>query len=160
MKIVVDTSPLIAFAILQKLELLPQIFDEIWLPTAVFQEATTPDKPYHQTIAQFAQDKVQPIQNRLAVQLLINDVDLGEAEAIVLALENGIDDLLIDDAKGRRVARLNGLYPMGTIGVLLQAKQTGHIPQVKPHLDMLIANKIRIGASLYHHALQLAKESP
>jgi predicted nucleic acid-binding protein len=42
MKIVADTSPLIAFAILQKLELLPQIFDEVWLPTAVFQEATTP----------------------------------------------------------------------------------------------------------------------
>lgn len=60
MKIVADTSPLIAFAILQKLELLPQIFDEIWLPTAVFHEATTPDKPHQQAIAQFAQNKVKP----------------------------------------------------------------------------------------------------
>lgn len=158
MKIVADTSPLIAFAILQKLELLTRIFDEIWLPTAVFQEATTPDKPHHQAITQFARDKVKPVQNRLAVQMLTHDVDLGEAEAIILALENGIDDLLIDDAKGRRVARLNGLYPIGTIGVLLQAKQTGHISQVKPLLDTLIAHKIRIGADLYHHALQLAKE--
>lgn len=158
MKIVADTSPLIAFAILQKLELLSLIFDEIWLPTAVFQEATTIDKPHRQAIAQFAQNKVKPIQNRLAVQMLTNDVDLGEAEAIVLALENGIDDLLIDDAKGRRVARLNGLYPIGTIGVLLQAKQAGHIPFVKPQLDMLIANKIRIGTNLYRHSLQLAKE--
>ena len=67
MKIVADTSPLIAFAILQKLDLLAEIFDEIWLPTAVYQEAVTPDKPHYQAIEQFAKIRVKPVQNHLAV---------------------------------------------------------------------------------------------
>ncbi|MEZ4644360.1 MAG: DUF3368 domain-containing protein [Chloroflexota bacterium] len=94
----------------------------------------------------------------MAVQLLLNDIDRGEAEAIVLALEKNVPDILIDDAKGRRVAQLNGLYPIGTVGVLLQAKQTGHIQAIKPLLDTLIANRIRISERLYQQSLQLAGE--
>ncbi len=93
-----------------------------------------------------------------ALQLLSKDVDLGEAEAIALALESGIGDILIDDPKGRKIAQLHGLYPTGTIGVLLEAKRLGYINQVKPNLDKLIANRIRIGQSLYQQALNLAGE--
>lgn len=52
----------------------------------------------------------------------------------------------------------NGLHPIGTIGVLLQAKRLGHIEAMKPCLDELISEKIRIGNKLYLQALELANE--
>lgn len=128
------------------------------MPPAVFMEATKEDKPHAERIRAFAQRFVVAAQNQLAVQLLLNDIDRGEAEAIVLAFEKNVPDILIDDAKGRRVAQLNGLHPIGKIGVLLQAKRTGHIPTIKPLLDTLIANRIRISERLYREALALAGE--
>lgn len=158
MRVVADASPLIALALLERLDLLDLLFSQIVLPPAVFQEITASGKPYAESLHVFCQNRVLAVQNRIAVSLLANDIDPGEAEAIVLALEQGIVDLLIDDAKGRRVAQLNSLYPIGTLGVLLQAKRLGHIEAVKPLMDMLIANKIRIGHNLYQQALHLADE--
>jgi len=62
-------------------------------------------------------------------------------------------------SEGRKAARAHGLFHIGTIGVLLQAKKTGKIRQIKPLLDRLIRNRIRIGASLYQRALEIAGES-
>ncbi len=68
---------------------------------------------------------MRTVQNEVAVGLLKKDVGLGEAEVIILALENGIENLLIDDHKGRKIAQTQGLNLVGSIGVLLQAKRTG-----------------------------------
>jgi predicted nucleic acid-binding protein len=159
MRIVTNSSPLIAFAILNQLDLLTQIFAEIYIPQTVFNEISVWGKPYSRQLRAFSKGKVKSAQNTIAVQFLNKDVDLGEAEAIVLALEIGIEDILIDDPKGRKIAQLNGLYPIGTIGVLLEAKNLGYISQIKPDLDKLIANRIRIGKNLYQQALQLADEN-
>lgn len=159
MRIVTNTSPLISFAVLSRLDLLPQIFDEIYLPQAVLNEVSIWGKPYSRQLKAFSNDKVMPVRNKIAVQLLTKDVDLGEAEAIALALENKIEDVLMDDPKGRKIAQLHGLYPIGTIGVLLEAKKLGYINQVKPQLDKLVAHKIRIGKNLYQQAFELAGES-
>ena len=76
-----------------------------------------------------------------------------------MALERHIPDILIDDFKGRRIAFFNGLFPIGTIGGLLQAKEKKLIDKIKPLLDILIENDIRIGKSLYRKALNLASEN-
>jgi uncharacterized protein len=156
--IVADASPLIALASIQQLPLLPLLFNDIWLPQAVFDEVTAPEKPYAQMIAEFAQKRIVRVKNRLAIQMLTNDVDLGEAEAIVLAHELGVENLLIDDAKGRRVARLHNLYPIGTLGILLQAKKIGHLIVITPLIDQLVANQIRISRRLYDQTIALAGE--
>lgn len=158
MIVVADSSPLISFAILGKLDTLSQTFTGIYIPEAVYNEVSVWNKPYTTELKDFSQSRVRVVQNRLAVAMLSNDLDLGEAEVIVLALENNINDILIDDYKGRRIARLNNLYPIGTIGVLLQAKKLGHINDVKSLLDILISNKIRISQQLYQKALKLAGE--
>jgi len=158
MKIVADSSPLIAFAILGQLDLLPKIFAEIHIPQAVDDEISAPGKPHARKLKEFSEGKIIAVQNRLAVKVLANEIDLGEAETIALALENGIDNVLIDDAKGRKAAQRNNLHPIGTIGVLLQAKKLGHIDAIKPSLDKLLSEKIRIGNKLYLQALVLAGE--
>jgi predicted nucleic acid-binding protein len=123
MRIVTNSSPLIAFAILDQLDLLTLVFTEIFVPQAVATEVSTWGKPYSRQLKAFSKDRVKSVKNTIAVQILSKDVDLGEAEAIALALESGLKDILIDDAKGRKIAAVNGLYPTGTIGVLLEAKR-------------------------------------
>jgi len=158
MIIVADSSPLISFAILNKLSILDQIFDDIYIPRAVYEELTKKNKPHAQKLKEFAQTRVKQIQNRLAVQFLQKELDMGESEAIVLAIENNIIDILIDEYKGRQIAQSQGLLPIGTIGVLLQAKKMGLIRKVKPELDELVANHRRISHQLYDKALELASE--
>ena len=90
--------------------------------------------------------------------LLQKELDLGESEAIVLAKENKIKDILIDEYKGRKIAKETGLFPIGTIGVLLQAKRQKYIKEIKSELDKLIVNHIRISTDLYATALKIAGE--
>jgi len=158
MIIVSDSSPLISLAILNRLTILDQLFDKIYVPTAVYNEVVRRDKPHFQELNRFSVDRVKQIQNQFAVQLLLKDLDIGESEAIVLAKENNISDILIDEYKGRKIAIAHGLSPIGTIGVLVQAKKKGLIKELKPELDSLIANRRRISPNLYMKALGLAGE--
>ncbi|MGH8024829.1 MAG: hypothetical protein ACRED1_14660 [Limisphaerales bacterium] len=53
----------------------------------------------------------------------LESVDVGEAEAIELALELHADHLLIDERKGRNLAMKEGLPVIGLLGVVLLAKR-------------------------------------
>jgi uncharacterized protein len=158
MIIVSDSSPLVGFAILGMLERLCDIFDDIKVPEAVYHELTVPGRPHYEEIRSFLENKVVPVKNKIASLMMQKEVDEGEAEAIILAIENKIEDILIDDFKGRRAAKTRGLIPIGTIGVLLEAKRRGYVKAIKPLMDKLIKNRIRIGVPLYKRAIQLAGE--
>jgi predicted nucleic acid-binding protein len=125
----------------------------------VFNEITQSDKPFSAKLEKFTKSKKKTIKNKMALSVLSHELDQGESEAIILALENNIEDILIDEQKGRKIAAANGLHPIGTIGILIQAKKLGLIKHIKPLLDLLICNNIRISNGLYNLALNLAKES-
>ena len=88
MIIVSDSSPLISLAILRKLDVLEQIFNRLWIPKAVYDETTMKDRPYSKELELFSKHRIKEVQNVLAVRMLLNELDIGESEAIVLALEN------------------------------------------------------------------------
>jgi predicted nucleic acid-binding protein len=73
----------------------------------------------------------------------------GESEAISLALEIGVDWIVLDDAPGRRLAESMKLPVIGTLGVLLMAKQEGVINEVKPFADALLSVNFRVSPSLF-----------
>jgi len=158
MIIVANSSPLISLAILSRLDLLTELFDEIYIPQAVFIEITESEKPYSEILTHFGKSRVRSIQNTVALSILSHELDCGEAEAIVLALEKDVENILMDEHKGRNIAIANGLHPIGTIGVLLQAKKRDLIKKVKPCLDTLIENNIYISKALYSSSLKVAGE--
>jgi predicted nucleic acid-binding protein len=64
-------------------------------------------------------------------------LDPGEAAAIRLAIVLKADVLLLDERKGRLVARELGLAVAGVLGELLHAKAAGTIAKVRPELIRL-----------------------
>ena len=155
MKIVSNSSPLIALAKIRKLDILRK---DVVIPKAVFDEITKSKKEYAKELYEWGKDRVVEVKNRKAVEYLEMIVDKGEAEMITLAEEMNAEVVLIDDLKARKIAKLRGLNVIGTIGVLLDAKEKEIIKELKPLLDELIEKGIRIRRELYDHALELANE--
>ena len=89
----------------------------------------------------------------LAVQLLREELDSGESEAIVLARELDAVLVLIDERAATRKARGIGLQTVGTLGVLLMAKNKGLVPDLKPLLDSLRQADFRMSDDLYRLVL-------
>ena len=158
MTIVADASPLIALAQIGRLDLMLILFTDLLIPPAILDEISRTNKPYSTELVKFATPFVKQIQNTDRVLELCQIVDRGEAEAIALALENLPTNLLIDERKGRRIAIEHGLSIIGSIGILLRAKQMGQIEAIKPYLDHWMSTDYRIGAKLYLRGLSLANE--
>ncbi len=159
MIIIADSSPLIALAVISKLELLDKLYEEIYVPNAVFQELADNDKAFANELRVFLTGRIKEVENRLAVDVLLSDIGAGEAEAIILALEQQPDAVLIDDLKARKFAKIRGLNIIGTLGILLKAKKSGLIEEIKPLLDELLGANIRISEKIREIALQAAQEA-
>lgn len=161
MIIVSNTSPILSLAQVHQLTLLEQIYGTIVVPQAVYNEATVggPGRHWATQVQNAAWIQTQQVQNETDVSSLLRSLDRGEAEAIVLAAELGADLLLIDERLGRREALRRGLNHTGVLGVLLEAKSTGLLQEIKPTLDTLISHAgFRVRKSLYTRVLKRAGE--
>lgn len=158
MIIISDSSPLISLAIIGRLDLLEMLFEEVYVPLAVYEEVTEEEKPFAKELKKYLTNRVKNVTNKLAVEVLVSDIGIGESEAIVLALEEKPDLVLIDDLKARKFAKMSGLQIIGTIGILLQAKNKGLIQEIKPLISELLFNGIRISNKIIEIALEAAQE--
>ena len=146
--VVTDTSCLIALDRIEQIDLLPALF-VVHAPPAVVDEFGWQPPWLH----------VEPVHDPARVKALLKRVDRGEAEAIALAESYSDVELLIDERKGRRMARQLGLRVTGTAGILLTAKVAGLIQEVRPLLDALIReHKFRLGDRHYERVLRGAGE--
>ncbi len=84
-------------------------------------------------------------------------VDAGEAEAIALASEKNCL-LISDDKQARAAAKRLSISVIGTIGVLVRAKQNGVVSVIEPILDKLEQNNFFISKALREEALKIAGE--
>lgn len=74
-----NTTPLIALAWLHRLDILPALFAAVHIPNAVLDEFQT--KPYAIGVAELAAADwlvVRQVTNPLAVELLLDQLDLGK----------------------------------------------------------------------------------
>lgn len=147
--IVADSGPLIALAIIEQLELLPQLYLQVYLPPAVWEEVTVQGAglPGAQAVSQAKWLTIQAPEPEMIEPLTIL-VDRGEAEAVALARSIPDSIVLLDDAQARRVAERLGVRRIGTLGILRRAKKAGLIAEVKTYIEQLRANGIYIRTSL------------
>jgi len=157
--VVINTTPIVSLALIGKLNLLQQLYDEVLIPPAVEAE-----------ILAGGTDQVGVIDFKVAEYILckplgdpsranfLSDLDRGEAEVIALAQELSADLVIIDEKIARKHAVRMGLTITGVLGVLLRAKEKGLIQDVKPLLEKLQQSGIWLGSVLVEETLRLAKE--
>src|ERR1700744_2490310 len=66
---------------------------------------------------------IKEVKDVALMETLNESVDIGEASAIALTIETPRSMILIDDLKGRKLAKKLGLNFMGVLGLLLKAKE-------------------------------------
>ncbi len=159
MLVVSNTTPLIGLASIQRFSLLHDLFGTIHIPQAVYNEIMDNDHAIGTTdVATALWIQTVPVKNRLAVELLLDEIDLGEAETLVLAHELQADWVLMDERKGRRKLTQLGLPKVGTIGILLKAKQRGIITTLRPELHTLCLKGFSLSQRVIEEVLKQAGE--
>jgi predicted nucleic acid-binding protein len=162
MIVVSNTSPIFYLSTIGQLDLLRQLYNEVVIPTAVFNEITNVGNTDASAsiVPTLNWVKTQSATDQAFVNRLRTELDPGEAEAIALAVELNADRLLMDERLGRGAAMRVGLQVTGVLGILIAAKRNNLIQEVKPLLDALID---RVGfwveEQLYTEVLQAVGES-
>ena len=147
--IVSDTSCLILFEKIEKLDLLRKLFGKVHITDTVLRELNRPVPDWIE-VAELKTD----LRNELKVYL-----DEGEASIIALAFENKKSLLIIDEIKGRKVAKEKGIRVTGSLGVLITAKEKGYLKAVKPVINKIQTTNFRISEDLIDKVLAKAGES-
>ena len=160
MIIVSNATPLISLAKIDRLYLLQDMFEKIYIPQGVYEEVVMEgagkDGAEEVSAAQWIQ--VIDVHDRPGIKAMSDKLDKGESETIVLAQELGANLVLMDERLARRKLEALGVRKIGTLGILLKAKDTGLIVAIRPDMDHLIARGIRIGRRVYRQVLQIADE--
>jgi predicted nucleic acid-binding protein len=158
-KVVVNATPIIALALVGRLNLLQLLYDEVIVPPAVRDEvlAGGPGAVGAAQMRQATWIRVVALQDPQRADLL-SDLDRGEAEVLSLAQEMGADLVIIDERLARRHAKRVGLRLTGTLGVLHKAKSLGFVPAVEPLINQLLEGGIHLSDAVVAEALELAGE--
>jgi len=156
---VVDSSPLIVLAKSGYLGLLPQLFDTILMPPAVFAEITAqPRRAGAEQIAELAWLRLTSVRDHTRLDRLRRRLDPGEAEVIALGEEVTAHMVVLDDLPGRREAAARGLTIVGTAGLAVMAKREGLVPLARPLIDDFIRAGLFLRSDLYQGLIQTANE--
>jgi len=147
--IIADTSCLIIYDKINKLEILRDTFVELIVTDEVAEEFGD-ELP--------AWIAIKRITNKNQYLELAKNLGKGEASSITLALEFDASLLIIDERKGRKVAEEMKIDIIGSLGVLIKAKETGKIESVKKILNLIDKTNFRISNSLKEQVLKKAGE--
>jgi len=158
--VVADAGPLIGLARIDRLDLLRRLFRQVIIPEAVAAELCMDSALSGAKVLSAAsrQGWLKTVSVSGVRPELLAVVDRGEAEAITFAERKGAL-LLIDEATGRTAAVRCGVRVFGTGAVLIRAKETGLITEVRSDLNALLAARYRISLPLRKRILRLAGET-
>jgi len=136
-----NSSPLIAFSAIGRLDLIQSTFNSILIPEAVNREVNISAHSFatHARIWEPIRADwiaVVPVKENPVLVTLRESLGAGEAETIILAIERNLP-LLLDDLPARKTAIRMNLSPIGSLGILARCKHVGAIREVKPFVQAL-----------------------
>lgn len=156
--IVVNSTPLVAFWAIGRLDILRSLFGEIMIPPAVREEFLSTEKETRRkTLRDESWIRVIELKspNRIGA---FATLDEGEAQVLVLAEEQNASLVLIDERKARRYAERLKLPLSGTLGILLLAKEERIIPVIAPLLKAIQEAGLYLHNELVEQVLHMAGE--
>lgn len=157
MIVVADAGPIIHLSLIGYLDLLPTLFGRVVVPRRVYDEVVKAESELagseelrNATWADLHEGESGAGLSRL----LESHLDSGEAAAIALALELGADLILSDDRQARLAAERLELRVRGTLGILLEARRQGKVPELAPLLTELRSKGVWLSDKLIEHVLR------
>ena len=159
-KVIVNSTPLIVLFGIGYLDILQKLYQEIIIPSAVYQEVTAVDD--HTCIQAMTENTwihVESIQDDTEKKMYKAKLHAGEVEVMILAQEQKADLVIIDDDAAKKTAKYLGLTVTGTLGVLLKAKHQGIIESVRPLMTQMKRNGFYINSQLESMVLERAGEN-
>jgi len=155
MILIADSSALVALSIVDKLDVLEKLFGKVYVPRAVYNEISKANKAESYKLTNYCKNKVLDIQSNANFNISLGR---GESEAIVLYTEQNADFLLCDDKKAKKFAQSFGLKVIGSLGILLKAKEVELIDEIAPLIEILRGSRIFIDDKTYALVLKMAEE--
>ncbi len=151
--LVVNASPLILLARIERLDLLTAVGNSVEIPAAVMQEVSAGSErdgagPRVQTTPGL--DVVPDIEVPKTIDAW--DLGLGESQVIARALADR-REAVVDDRAARRCAESLGLQVVGTVGIIASARKAGIISAARPLLDALLEQGLRLSPILLRAVL-------
>jgi hypothetical protein len=143
-----NTTPLFAFAALDKFELLEHVHQRLWIVETVVQECEVGGPIRVPNLRTFSWINIHSAPSQPDERFFM--LDAGERDTISAALGYEGARILIDERLGRNLAEYHGLSVVGTLGTLLKARQLGLIPRFLPMVRELQSIGFR-----YHEPLIL-----
>jgi hypothetical protein len=157
--VIANNTPLVALWVLDRLELLHELYEEILIPQAVLAEFVAIE-PVGRRDALHQATWIKPVALENAQRALaFTGLDQGEAEVLALAEERAARLVIIDERRGRRYAKRLGFAVTGTLGLLLLAKEEALISAVAPLVGELESAGLYLDPSLVSNVLELAGEA-
>jgi hypothetical protein len=137
MKVVIaDTGALISLIHIGQLDLIEDVFGDFYIAKAVWNELHNYDNPdFDVSILKNIESKVKEVKTKNHLSVIM---DYGESESAILYEELNANYLLIDDNKARLIAESLNINCIGTLGLLIKAKQKGLLTELKPLFEKLL----------------------
>lgn len=159
-KVIVNSTPLIILGKIGYLNILNQLYGEVLLPLAVYDEVVVKDDTVKKEILKNSNWlKIGKVENKVLLNQLSRSLHKGEIEVIQLALNDKNNSLVIlDDNIAKKMAKKLNLKSTGTLGVLIKAKERGFVSEVKPVLDKMLLHNFYIKPDLYKTILEITLE--
>lgn len=162
-KVICNASPIIGLIGIGQLNLLWELFDEVLISEAVYDELLAGNRAHETSLIMGTINdghiKVIRVRGKDTVNLLYGKLHLGELETIIGAKEDpSIDFAIIDEKAARTFATTMLVNTLGILGILIHAKSKGIIDTVRPYMDKLIQNNYRVSNALYDQVLKKVNE--
>ena len=156
-----NTSPLLYLYRIGVVEWLGRLFEEVWVPDAVFEELEEGSRRGYDVPRPADYPWVERVNpQQMPAEWFALELGRGELATMALGLEHPERVILLDDLLARRVAEAAGLKVWGTLRVLIEGKKEGFVEELAPYVDRLVDAGMWLSADIRRRILRLAGESP